>query len=152
MKALKKVVLAGWPDTRGEVSKTILEYWNYRDEIIYVDKVLLKGEKMIIPEAMRKDMLPKIHCAHLSKDKSKRWAQDVLFWPKLAGEIDAYVDCCNTCKTFGNQKRKETMIPHQVSTHPYEKVSTDLFQYGRKHFILVADQCSKFVATRELTD
>jgi hypothetical protein len=76
---LNKVVQDGWPETRSETPIAVRPYWNYRDEIVNHDGILLKGERIIIPEVMRGETLKCIHAAHLGIEKCKARARDVLF-------------------------------------------------------------------------
>ena len=57
MQKLKQTVLDGWPDTRSDCHKLLLDFWNYRDEITYIDGILLKGTKVIIPKNVAKKCL-----------------------------------------------------------------------------------------------
>ena len=54
---LKMTVLQGWPETKQQLEPLIAEYWTYRDEIGVYNGVLYKGDREIIPNALRKEML-----------------------------------------------------------------------------------------------
>ena len=151
MIVLKNYVLSGWPETREEVDR-VKDYWNFREEIFYTDGLLFKRDKMIIPKKMRSYMLGRIHGAHLGVEKCKLRARDVLYWPRMGEDIELHVQSCNTCKTFRHQQRKEPMINHEIPSRAWEKVGTDLFQYGRRQYVLVVDYYSKFVDVRLLED
>ena len=60
----------GWPDKRTAVERNLANYWTFRWELAYIDGVLYKGDKIIIPTAMRRRMLEKIHAAHQGVEKS----------------------------------------------------------------------------------
>ena len=51
MQELKQTILDGWPDNRPDCPKQLTDFWNYRDEIAYMDGILMKGTKVIIPSA-----------------------------------------------------------------------------------------------------
>ena len=55
--ALQPVVYSGWPDTIKDLPKDLRPYWSYRDEIGISDGVIFKGKQVIIPDAMRSDIL-----------------------------------------------------------------------------------------------
>ncbi|XP_033759897.1 uncharacterized protein K02A2.6-like [Pecten maximus] len=40
---LKTTILEGWPESRKDCPKSILEYWNHRDELSVIDGLILKG-------------------------------------------------------------------------------------------------------------
>lgn len=83
MDKLTQIILKGWPDERHLCPEQVLEYWNYRDELTAVDSLMLKGQKMVIPSALRLKMLEILHQGHFGCEKNLRRARDVMFWPKI---------------------------------------------------------------------
>ena len=79
MQLLTSTIRTGWPETRKQVSSTIQDFWNYRDELTEIQGILLKQDKIIIPSNLRKTMLEKIHQSHLGMEKCKRRARDIMF-------------------------------------------------------------------------
>ena len=49
--------------TEINVQKTV-PFWNFRDEIVVINGVLLKGNRVIIPKNMQEEVLMKIHTGH----------------------------------------------------------------------------------------
>jgi len=62
-------------------SQELRAYWNFRDELSEAQGIILKGDKIVIPVSLRKEMLEKIHTSHLGVVECKQRARDVLFWP-----------------------------------------------------------------------
>ena len=54
---LRETVLQGWPKIKQKVDPCLREYWNFRDELSEMDGFLLKGERLIVPKSMHKEML-----------------------------------------------------------------------------------------------
>lgn len=92
--ALKRIIHTGWPETRRSCPPLVLEFWNHRDEISFADGIVLKGEKIIVPQSLRNNMLQKIHTGHMGVEKSKQRARDVLFWPGMGKQIEQTVQNC----------------------------------------------------------
>ena len=46
LQSLKTTVLTGWPALKDQVPVTVLDYWNYRDEIGVQNGVLFKGRSV----------------------------------------------------------------------------------------------------------
>ena len=88
LQELKTTVEKGWPESKSRVSPRISPYWNYRDKISTYDGIMFKGEKVIVPKTMQREMLEIIHSSHLGMEKCKRWARDVLYWPGMNSEIE----------------------------------------------------------------
>ena len=60
-----------------------------------LDEILLKNEKIIIPQSLRPEMLSKIHnYSYTGTDKWKRRARDVLYWSGMNSQIDEMVLKC----------------------------------------------------------
>ena len=58
-------VFDGWPKTKRETLAKVPEYWYYREEISEIDGILLKNDRIIIPNSLRTEMLEKIHASHM---------------------------------------------------------------------------------------
>ena len=68
MQSLKNSILIGWPDTREEVSTPIQDYWNYREELTLYKGVLFNNQRIIIPQALRSEVVAKLHSSHQGID------------------------------------------------------------------------------------
>ena len=53
--------------------------WDVRDELSEVKGIILKGERILVPSFIRKEMLERIHQGHMGIGKSKRQARDLLY-------------------------------------------------------------------------
>ena len=51
--ALKNQIIKGWPRDRGKCPRNLLEYWNYRDKLSILDRLVLKGMRIIVPNQCR---------------------------------------------------------------------------------------------------
>ena len=65
LQELQKYVQRGWPNAPKDLPATIRPYWNYRDEITVIDGIVFKSRKIIIPKALRSEMLGRIHTGHI---------------------------------------------------------------------------------------
>ena len=64
MITLQNVIMIGWPNDKCNTSKELHPYWNIRDELSVHKGMILKGSKIVIPRALRKEILTKIHVGH----------------------------------------------------------------------------------------
>lgn len=78
LSTLRQVTTSGWPESHKKCSPTVAAYWNHRDEISEANGILLKGGKIIVPRALRAEMLSdrKIQaaskrCAVLAQDEQR---------------------------------------------------------------------------------
>jgi len=150
MKVLAETIQKGWPNEKQNCPLDVSEYWNYRDELYVIDGVIYKNRKVVIPRALRKLMLDKVHEGHLGEVKCKSRAREVLFWPMMSKDIENVVHQCETCLLYRNRQQKEPLISTPVSTKPWSYVATDLFVHRGKHYVLVVDSYSNFPEVEEL--
>ena len=57
LQKLKNLITAGWPDTKDVLHADLKAYWSYRDELMAIDEVILKGRHIIIPTNLRHQIL-----------------------------------------------------------------------------------------------
>ena len=54
-----------------QVPAQLRTYWPYQDELSIENGLILKGERVIIPQTKRGDIIEKIHQAHQGVEKCK---------------------------------------------------------------------------------
>ena len=150
LQTLKTTVLTGWPERRDECPVQIRDYWNYREEISLHNGILFKSQRVIVPKAMRSEILSRIHSSHQGVASCLRKAKDIVFWPGMKSEVKALVERCPVCGEFQAKNASQPMQSHQIPDRPWSKVATDLFTLSGKNYITVVDYFSDFVEVSEL--
>ena len=64
LQCFKSTVLVGWPETKQQVEQRIAEYWTYREEIGVHNSMLYKGDWVIVPTVLRKEIIKHLHASH----------------------------------------------------------------------------------------
>jgi hypothetical protein len=144
--------MSGWPDTRKETPIEIRKYWDSRDQLTVSDGIIFKGMRIVIPPALRKDMLKLVHRSHLGIVKCKQRAREAMYWPGMNTDIEAVVKDCSNCAENQNQQQSQPLMPTPTPDLPYEMVGCDIFQFETKKYVLTVDYYSKFIDVSELTD
>lgn len=152
MRTLKQAILKGWPDTRSQCDPSILEYWNHRDEISYENDLIFRGQKLLIPRALRNEMIKQVHTSHLGVTKTLERAKDNLFWPGMTKQITQFVLECSVCLTHRDSNVKEPMMATEFPDRPYQKIGCDLFHLDGKDYLLTIDYYSRFFEIDLLPD
>ena len=152
LQLLKRYAMMGWPSMKSQCAPEVTPYWCCREEISVCDGLLLKSERLIVPRSMRKEMLAKIHQAHMGIDKTLRRAKDMFYWPSMNAQVKEAVEACSSCALYRPSQQKEPMLGHTIPERPWQKVASDLFEDEGKDYILLADYYSKFVEYTELQD
>ena len=152
MRQLKETITSGWPETRAEAPASTLPYWDVRDQLSEIDGIILKGERVLVPPSMRKEMLERIHQGHMGIEKLKRRARDVLYWPGMNSQINDMVTRCSIFLEHQSKNNKTLMIPSQIPNAPWEKVATDLFPWDKSEYVVIVDYYSRFFEVAKLPD
>ena len=67
-------------------------YFNIRDELSYEGDLVFRGEQVLIPKALRKTIIDKLHQTHNGSEATIQRAKETVFWPKMRHEIAAQID------------------------------------------------------------
>ncbi len=67
---LKEIIIQGWPASTKELPPELYPYWTFCESITVADGLLLKGNRIIIPECERKQILDQIYHGHLLEFKN----------------------------------------------------------------------------------
>ena len=144
LQRLLQVVMNGWPESRTAVPEDVRPYWNMRDEMSADDGLVFAGERIVIPESMRSDMLEVLHEPHMGMEKTKSRARSAIFWPGMSKAIEDTVSRCKTCLQFARSNQKEPMIAHKIPDGPFRKVAMDIMSFKGRDYLVVVDYYSKY--------
>ena len=126
LQLLKQYTISGW-FSKENIDSAVKPYYAHRHEIVYNYDLLLKGQQIIIPNSMRREIRDLIHQGHQGIQKCKNRARQAVYWPGMNHELTVLVSQCATCINHRNRHQKESLIPHQIPDQPWVKVGTDLF-------------------------
>ena len=154
---LKEIVTQGWPEKIKDLPPELQPYCTFREAITIADGLLLKGNRIIIPDKDRPQILKQIHEGHLGIQKCLHRAKATVYWPKLYDELKNLITNCATCLKYSASNRKDSTkigppLGQEIPTQPWEKLATDLFTYDHTNYLLVVDYTTKFPVVRKLTD
>ena len=140
---------------KGYIPSSLKELSPFRkvmDEITISDEgLLMKGEKIILPDALCHLAITKAHQgAHPGMNGMKRRLRTHFWFPKMDTAIENFVSSCENCQIFTNKRTKEPLTPITSSKNPWNDVSIDLFgpMPDQKHVVVVLDSASRFPAAK----
>ncbi|XP_063590442.1 uncharacterized protein K02A2.6-like [Penaeus indicus] len=139
---LKEIIIQGWPEKMKDLPRMLQPYWSFRDELSNEDRLVIKGSRVIIPVSMQKLVLDRIHEGHQGITKCQLRAKDCVYWTSINRDIEDIVQQCSICQETSRSQTKETLIPHELPTRPWQYVGTDLFHYGENDYLIIADYYS----------
>ena len=77
---------SGWPDKKS-LSVTVQPYFPMAAEFSVEGGLLMRGSRIVIPPALRKELLDKIHEGHQGITKCRERARQSVWWPGLSREL-----------------------------------------------------------------
>jgi len=109
-----------------------------------MEGLVFKGERIVIPVALGKDMLRRVHIGHMGMVKCKNQAKEVMFWPSMNSQIEDIVLKFPTCTEHQRSNPKEPMIAHKFPERPWQNVATALFMPENEQYLIVVDYYSRY--------
>ena len=96
--SVMKLVLDGCPADKHGIPVCALPYFDVCDCLSVMDGILVKGEAVVIPTALRPSVKRRLHSAQLGRDSMLRRARGTVYWPNMASNIKQIADMCETCQ------------------------------------------------------
>lgn len=139
-----ELIQKGWPEDKRKVSQAAKPYHSVRDELVVHNGVVFKGDRCVIPQSMRAEVLRQLHSAHMGVESTLRRARETVYWPWISAEIRDLVTTCDTCQTHATRQQKESLMPHDPPKRPWEKVGVDLFTFSGRDYIIQVDYLTNY--------
>eukprot|EP00057_Strongylocentrotus_purpuratus_P005393 XP_003730869.1 PREDICTED: uncharacterized protein K02A2.6-like [Strongylocentrotus purpuratus] len=138
----------GWPDYMPHNS-ILRQYFEQRGHLSVIDDLLMYDERLVIPRALRLDILQRLHQGHLGITKCRARARQSVWWPGLSKSAEEMISRCTTC-TIHSQETKEPLMTSSFPMRPWERLGMDLFEYQGKMFLIVEDYYSRWIEVKRL--
>ena len=106
------------------------------------DGLILRGQRIVIPLAMRSETKQKSHVGHLDINSCIRRVRYLIFWPGMPAEIRQYVHACATCTTYADRQPAVPFIITEVPKRPWQRVAANIFSWGGSGYLVTANQHS----------
>ena len=71
VQCLKNSIISGWLSKRDELHGNLRPYWSYRDDLVVIDGVVMKGRCIIIPAFLKQQLLDQLQTNHMGIEKTK---------------------------------------------------------------------------------
>ena len=114
------------------------------DELTVQGGLVFKRNSVIIPRSLCAEMM-KIHSSHLGIEACLRRARECIYWPGMSAEMKQYISAYKTCRELDSVTHpKETLMPHEVPSRPWEKIGMDIFTLDGKDNLVTIDYYSNF--------
>ena len=149
LSVLKTSIRKGYIPKSNEILKPFRKI--FHELAISDEELVLKGEKIVLPERLHDTALQKAHQGgHPGMNGLKRRLRSHFWFPKINSKIEAKVASCQHCTMFTNKTTHEPTYPHSISEEAWKDVSVDLLgpMPDRKHVLAIIDKSSRFPAAK----
>lgn len=150
LQQLRYTIQNGWPDSRKETSECLYPYFDVRDELTVQGNLVFKGQQLVVPATLRKELMAVTHASHTGIEGCIRRARDSLYWPRMATELKEYISKCDVCLAHRSTPGKEPLLSHELVARPWSKVAADLCELDGRTLLVIADYYSNFIEVARL--
>jgi len=89
------------------------------------------GSRIVIPSASRRGILEKLHLSHQGIVRTKRRAQQSVYWPGISNDIMMLVERCDICQERLASQAQEPLLVDPLPSYVFEDVSQTYFNTDR---------------------
>ena len=115
-----------------------IAYWDYRHDIAVIDGIVVKSQRILVPQKMRECLLRKLHRVHQGVDKSIQRARDKWFWPGMSELIRRLILTCPSCLEHQPRQKQAAVIP-VITTNAMQILGCDIFQHAGRWYSFIVD-------------
>ncbi|KAF4521525.1 hypothetical protein B566_EDAN012214 [Ephemera danica] len=151
IQTLKHMIKNGFPEQKEKAAVEVRNFWQFRHELNIANDLVMFRSRIVIPISLRKEMLTKLHVAHMGIVKTQLHARATIFWPGMTRDIEMLVKTCDAC-TCKNPIRKEPLIIRKPVNLPWQKICMDIAEYEGKHYLVFVDTYSRYIEVKLLNN
>ena len=97
MNTLRDTTESGMPEHKSELPPSVRDYYQFRDYLHTVDGVAVYKNRIVVPPALREEVLAGLHAAHQGVSSMLARAEASVFWPDITVDISNKRNTCNAC-------------------------------------------------------
>lgn len=133
----------GWPTHKRDINGHVSLFWPVRHELSIQEDLLVRGNRIVIPEKKREEILQKLHEGHMGIEKTRQRANNSVWWPGMSTRIKALVENCHVC-IKQRLPQTEPLMPTELPDYPWQVIGADLCQRGNRNYLVLTDYYSRF--------
>ena len=147
---LRATIQNGWPENKSEVPECMLPYYDSRDELAIQGNLIFKGQLLIVPAAVRAELMSVAHASHIGIEGCLRRMRERLYWPRMTTQVKDNISKCEICLSHCSAPPNEPLRQHDFVTRPWSKIGADLCQIDGRTLLVMCDYFSNFIKVARL--
>ncbi|XP_038106540.1 uncharacterized protein K02A2.6-like [Culex quinquefasciatus] len=97
----------------------------FRSEMCVLDDLLVRHDKLVVPDKLRARMLDLAHEGHPGESVMKRRLRDRVWWPGIDRDVTRRVVSCDGCRLVGLPNRPKPMCRRPLPCKPWVDIAID---------------------------
>ena len=132
---LRRQIDVGWHDT-STIPPAVMPFMTFADELIEVDGLVFKGDRVVVPCDARAEILRRLHSSHIGMNGTIRRAREAVFYPGITADIKKMISACAICAAHQSETQREPLLSYAAPSRPWEHVGVDIFTLRNQDFLL----------------
>ena len=104
----------------------LMAYTCIKNELCTIGKLVMRGDRIVIPNTLRKRVLEAAHEGHQGIVKTKSRLRTKVWWPKMDSDAERICKSCHGCQVVGQLNVPEPMKRTEPPSGPWQDVAVDL--------------------------
>ena len=116
---LAKYIMMSWPNSPEKLPRSLLRYHTELIYLSFIDGIVIHGDRIFIPKAMRSDILEQLHKSHQGLERICERAHYAVWGPGISHGLKTISENCAECRQHHPLQRHEPLRPSQQPTSPW---------------------------------
>ena len=120
-KLLSEIQSAKWSN-----DQKLKAYSGIKEELSVFEGVVLRGNRIVVPQSLQKQILKLAHETHQGIVKTKQFLRARFFWPGMDQDVERLIKSCSACVVNQPLNRYTPLQPTPLPRGPWIKGAVDL--------------------------
>lgn len=131
----------------GKWNEQVKEFKVFESELCVVQNLLLRGDKLVIPEALKVRILEIAHESHPGMVAMKRRLRQKVWWPQLDRQVEEFVKKCKACTLVSTANHPEPMTRTKMPEKAWADLAIDFVGPlpSGHNLLVIIDYFSRFI-------
>ena len=135
-----------WSKLQGTTYKAV------RDELWIMEQLVMRGNKVVIPEKLWNQTIQLAHEGHQGMVRTKSRLREKVWWLDLDKQVEKLIRACYLCQLVGPRPKPEPIRSTPLPQGPWSEIAVDLLEIPKRgHLLVVVDYYSKWPEIAFLT-
>ena len=136
----------------GPWDERLQAYQRFKEKLSVVDGVVVFGRRIVVPVALRQEVLNSLHRAHQGSTSMALRASESVWWPGINADLARVRDACGTCIRNAPTQPALPPVRPRIPDYPFQLVASDFFDYAGKSYVVVVDRYSGWPVVSQSKD